>query len=153
MFQKLCTLLDIADREKSLRRDPDLTEMSALLFWPWAEPLLAAAPPDPYTVLKKAFLDSAPAVALPKGLLAQVIDVLAMVGRMIRALRTGSLRWSVRNRPYFTLASRLCYIVMQERAPGAGESFETLYQNAFPGRPTSGGKPRRRRRRNGGRKG
>ncbi len=147
MSAGLVLLLDIADREKALGREVRLEEAACLLFWPWAEPLLAQAGPDPFPVLKKAFLNSGMAVALPKGLRAQVIDILALVALMRRALRNGAMRWSVRNRPYFALASRLCFLITRERAPEAGESFETLYQDAFPGRPATGGKPRRRRRR------
>ena len=122
-----------------------LAEMSALLFWPWVESLLAGTPPDPYTVLKKAFTDAGMAVALPKGLRAQVMDVMALVGRMIRALRSGNMRWSMRGRPQFVLASRLCFMVEKDRAPEAGESFESLFQQAFPARPTWGARRRRRR--------
>jgi poly(A) polymerase len=150
LFNKVCSLLDIFDREKSLRRDPGLTEMSALLFWPWAESMLAAAPPDPHTVLKKAFTDAGMAVALPKGLRAQVIDVMALVARMIRALRSGNMRWSMRGRPQYAQASRLCFLIEQNRAPEEGESFESLFQKAFPARPAWGsGRPRRRRRKKG----
>lgn len=144
LFNKVCSLLDIADREKSLRRDPGLTEMAALLFWPWAESLLIGAPPDPYTVLKKAFMNAEMAVALPKGLRAQVIDVVALVARMIRALHTGNMRWSRRGRPQFALASRLCFLIEQNRAPEAGESFENLFRQAFPARPVFGTKRRHR---------
>ncbi|HEX7503158.1 MAG TPA: polynucleotide adenylyltransferase PcnB, partial [Acidobacteriota bacterium] len=96
LFDRACALLAIADHEKSLRRDPGLAEMTALLCWPWAEPLLAGARPDPFPVLKKAFLHAGIAVALPKALLVQVIDILAMAGRMVRALRDGNMRWSLR---------------------------------------------------------
>lgn len=147
MFNKTCALLDIADREKSLGRDPGLTEMSALLFWPWAGALLAGAPPDPYTVLKEAFTDAGMAVALPKGLRAQTIDVLALGARMIRALHSGNMRWSMRGRPQFTLASRLCFLIEKNRAPEAGESFESLFQQAFPERMVRSTEQRRRRRR------
>ncbi len=143
LFDKACSLLDIADREKSLNHDLGLAEMSALLFWPWVESLLAGTPPDPYTVLKKAFTDAGMAVALPKGLRAQIMDVMALVGRMIRALRSGNMRWSMRGRPQFVLASRLCFRIEKDRAPETGESFESLFQQAFPARPIWGARRRR----------
>ncbi|MCJ7524538.1 MAG: hypothetical protein MUP71_04850 [Candidatus Aminicenantes bacterium] len=144
LFKRVGSLLDIADLEKSLRHDPGLTEMAALLFWPWAESLLSGAPPDPHTVLKKALLNAEMAVALPKGLRAQVIDIVALVARMIRALRTGNMRWSMRGRTQFAMASRLCFLIEQNRAPEAGESFEILFRQAFPERPGFGSKRRRR---------
>ncbi|HUU04257.1 MAG TPA: hypothetical protein VMZ49_00130 [Patescibacteria group bacterium] len=146
LFNKVCSLLDISDHEKSLRHDLGLTEMAALLFWPWAESLLIGAPPDPYTVLKKAFMNAEMAVALPKGLRAQVIDVVALIARMIRALHTGNMRWSLRGRLQFALASRLCFLIEQNRTPEEGESFENLFRQAFPARPLFGTKRHRRRR-------
>jgi poly(A) polymerase len=151
MFARLSSLLDIVDREKLLGRDVGMAEIGALLFWPWAEPLLAGACPDPFPVLKKAFLGADMAVALPKGLRAEVIDVLCLVGRMARALRDGNMRWSLRGRPRFPIASRIGFMIAQGRVPEGGESFESLYQQAFPGRPIWGRarRPGRRRRRGG----
>jgi poly(A) polymerase len=147
LFAKSCALLDIAEREKAARRDPGLGEMSVLLFWPWVESLLAAAPPDPGTVLKKAFMDAGLAVALPKSLRAQIIDVMVLVNRMWRGLRTGNMRWSMRGRPQYQEASRLCFLIEQQRAPEEGESFESLFQKAFPERPLRENERRHRRRR------
>lgn len=146
VFNKACQLLDIADREKSLPNDLSLTELTALLFWPWAEPLLAGPRPDPFPVLKKAFQNAGMAVALPKALLAQVIDTLTITGRMVQALRDGNMRWSMRGRPQYGQASRLCFRIEQNRAPEEGDSFESLFQQAFPSRPIRGTRPRRRRR-------
>jgi poly(A) polymerase len=147
---RVAGLLEVADREKSLR-GVGLGEAACLLFWPWAEPLLAAAGPEPFPVLKRAFLESGMAVALPKGLRAHLIEVLALIARMERALRDGVMRWSIRGRPHYDLASWLFFVVRQGRAPAAGESFESLYRQAFPDRPPSAGgrsrRPRRRRRR------
>ena len=144
LFAKACALLDIADGEKALRRDPGLGEMSVLLFWPWVESLLAGAPPDPGTILRKEFMDADLAVALPKSLRAQAIDVMVLVNRMMRALRTGNMRWSMRGRPQYPQASRLCFLIEQHRVPEEGESFESLFQKAFPDAPAPG------RRRHGG---
>jgi len=147
MFARLDSLLAIADQEKRQGRDVSLAELAALLLWPWAEPRLAVSGPDPFPVLKKAFLDAGMVVALPKGLRAEVIDILSLVGRMARALRDGTMRWSARGRPQFPAASRIFFLIARGRAPEAGESFESLYQQAFPGRPTWGRPGRRRRRR------
>jgi len=148
LFAGVCVLLDIADREKALHRDPGLGEMSVLFFWPWVESLLAGTTADPATILRKEFLDAELAVALPKSLRAQAIDVMVLLNRMIRGLRSGNMRWSLRGRPQYPQASRLYFLVEQHRAPAEGESFESLFQKAFPARPLrESGRPRRRRRR------
>ena len=150
MFATSLSLLAIADAEKEAGRAPGLDELAALLLWPWAEPQLGTGGPDPFPPLKKAFLGAGMTVSLPKGLRAQVIDIMALTGRMMRALRDGVLRGSLRQRPNYALASRLCFMITQGRVPEEGESFELLFQKAFPGRsPVGGGRPRRRRRRRG----
>jgi poly(A) polymerase len=149
LFARTCDLMDIADREKALRRDPSLGEMAVLLFWPWVESLLAGAPPDPGTILRKEFVDADLAVALPKSLRAQAIDVMVLVNRMIRGLRTGNMRWSLRGRPQYAQASRLFFLIDQHRPAEEGESFESLFQKAFPARPLrerGRRRPRRRKR-------
>jgi len=146
MFAVSSSLLACADAEKEAGRPMGLDEMLSLLLWPWAAPLLSHAGPDPFPLLKKAFLGAGMVVALPKGMRAQVTDLLALAGRMVRALGDGNMRWSARSRPGYALASRLCYMIAQGRVPAAGESFEDLYQKTFPGRPLWGGSSPRRRR-------
>jgi poly(A) polymerase len=148
MFALSGSLLGIADAEKEAGRAPGLDELIAMLLWPWAAPQLGGAGPDPFPALKKAFLAAGMVVALPKGVRAQVIDLLALTGRLLRALGDGNMRWSIRQRPGYAQAARLCFMITQERVPEEGESFELLFQKAFPGRPLmGGGRPRRRRRR------
>lgn len=148
MFAVSLSLLAIADAEKEAGRAPGLDELVALLLWPWAEPQLGKGGPDPFPLLKKAFQDAGMVVSLPKGLRAQVIEVMALAGRLLRALGDGNMRWSVRQRPGYAQASRLCFMITQGRVPEDGESFELLFRKAFPGRPLmGGGRPRRRRRR------
>ncbi len=147
MFAVVRSLLAVADGEKEAGRAPDLAEMMTLLLWPWAEPQLGSGGFDPFPLLKKAFLGAGMIVSLPKGMRAQVIDLLAMVARMKRVLAGGAMRWSLRQRPGYAQASRLCVVIARARAPLEGESFESLFREAFPGRPLEGGGPRRRRRR------
>jgi poly(A) polymerase len=147
MFASASDLLEIADREKGMRRDPGLGEMTVLLFWPWVESLLAGAPHDPGSILRKEFLEADLAVALPKSLRAQAIDVMVLVHRMRLGLRTGNMRWSLRGRPQYAQASRLFFLIDRCRPPEAGESFESLFQEAFPTRPLREGRRRRPRRR------
>lgn len=146
MFAASLSLLASADAEKEAGRAVGLDELFALLLWPWAEPQLGPNGPDPFPLLKKVFLEAGMVVSLPKGLRAQVIDIMALTARMRRALRDGAMRWSLLQRANYELASRLCVMIARGRAPGAGESFESLFRQAFPGQPTMGGRARRRRR-------
>lgn len=144
---RLLHLLAQADGEKARGGRILLDEMAAILFWPWLEPLFAAEPGDMHPLLKKAFDDADMKVSLPKSLRAQVIEILVLTGKMIRALRNGRMRWSLRERPQYAPAARLCFLIETGRMSGKDESFESLFREAFPQIPTWDRKYRRRRRR------
>jgi len=145
-FARLVQFMEIEDCEKANGFRPKFDELCAILFWPWLEPQLAAAPVDSHAILKKAFQDAGMKVLLPKSLRAQVIEILVLAHKMVRALRTGRMRWSLRGRTHYAQASRLCFVIEKGRAPEGEESFDSLFGQAFPHiRPA--GPPRRRRRR------
>jgi poly(A) polymerase len=146
-FARLVHLLTQADGEKARGVRIALDEMAAILFWPWLEPLFAAEPGDMHPLLKKAFDDAGMKVSLPKSLRAQVIEILVLAGRMLRALRNGRMRWSLRERPQYAPAARLSFLIETGRMPGKEESFESLFRDAFPQVPTRDLRHRRRRRR------
>jgi poly(A) polymerase len=148
LFARLARLLEIEDNEKANGRKLMLDDMCAVLFWPWLEPRLAAAQGDLHTILNKEFHDAGMRVLLPKGLRAQFFEILVLAVRMIRALRTGRVRWALRGRAQYAQASRLVFLLERDRAPAGEESFESLLQQAFPQlRPSGPPRPRRRRRR------
>lgn len=147
LFAAAAALLAAADKEKEAGRAPGLDELLAMLLWPWAEPRLNAGGADPFPLLKKALQDANMLVPLPKATRAQVIDLLSLTARLRRALGDGAMRGSTRERPNYAQASRLCFLIARGRFPGEGESFASLYREAFPGMPLAGGRPRRRRRR------
>jgi poly(A) polymerase len=143
LFSRLSALLEVEDRAKSRGFLLSLEEMHALIFWPWAEPLLAGTEVDPNQVLKKAFLDAQMRTTIPRNLKANVIQIMIILSGMIRAIRTGHMRWSLQKRSHYDQASRLFFLIEKGRAPEEGESFEGLFKEAFP----LGTKWRRRRRR------
>ena len=147
-FARLVQFMEIEDCEKANGYRPKFDEMCAMFFWPWLEPRLAAAtiPGDSLAILKKAFEDAGMKVLLPKSLRAQVIDILVLADKMVRALRTGRMRWSLRGRTQYAQASRLCFVSEKGRAPEGEESFEGLFRQAFPQiRPSGPPRPHRRK--------
>ncbi len=143
LFSRLSALLEIEDRAKSQGFFLSLEEMHALIFWPWAEPLLAGEERDPNVFLKNAFLSAQMRTTIPRNLRANVIQIMIILRSMIRAIRTGHMRWSLQKRSHFDQASRLFFLIEKGRTPEGGESFEGLFKEAFP----SGTKWRRSRRR------
>lgn len=144
LFARVLSLLDLKDRTPGLGLSQE--ETYALLFWPWVEPLFAEPRGDMSVILKETYAAAKPQAILPKAMLAGVIQIQVILGSMIRGLHTGRMRWSLRERPHFGQASRLCLLVEKGRAPEAHESFASLFQQAYPGSPTGKEKRRRRRR-------
>ena len=148
-FARLVQLMEIEDCEKANGFRPKFDELCAIFFWPWLEPQLASAttPGDSHAILKKAFQDAGMSVLLPKSLRAQVTELLVLAVKMIRALRTGRVRWAMRAKAQYAQAARLCFLVEKGRAPEGEESFESLFRQAYPHAQVSTGPQRRRRQR------
>jgi poly(A) polymerase len=145
LFSRLSSLLDIEDRAKSGGFHLSQEEMYSLVFWPWMEPMFAGPPRDMSKILKDAFVTAQMRATIPRILRANVIQILIIVRSMIRALRTGRMRWSLKRSAHFEQASRLFFLIEKGRPPEQGESFESLFRQAFPSESTPGPKLRRSR--------
>jgi poly(A) polymerase len=146
LFSRLSAILDCADKAKAAGFPIPVGEMYALAFWPWAEPLLADSKEDPHKTLRNALLDAQTRITLPRSIRADVIQMYIIVAALVRALRTGHMRWSLLRRSHFDQASRLFYLIEKCRLPESGESFEALYhQTHSSGDKARGRFPRHRR--------
>jgi poly(A) polymerase len=145
LFTKLAYLLDIEKRAREAGCLLSLEETYALFFWPWMEPLFTDEGADMSPVLGDAFAGAKMQATLPRALRTDVVQILIILQHMLRALNSGRMRWSLRRRAHFPQASRLCFLIDRGRAPQEGESFESLYRQAFPSAPLSSRRRRRRR--------
>jgi len=118
--------------------------MYGLLFWPWAEPLLAAIRGDKPKVLYDAFRSSGSAALVPKILLLETVHTLVIVDHMLQALIDGKMRWSLRERPRYPEASRIASLLVEGTFGDCEDPFAVVYERRFGHRPRS--KPRRKRR-------
>jgi len=156
-FSRLTALLAAHDAAVASGAPLPLDVAYALLLWPWAAPLLPALEGDKVKPLYDLFRETKPAALVPKILLYDAVQTLAIVEQMIQALETGKMRWSLKKRPHYPGASQLASLLL-EGSFGEGEDpFAALYDRKFgsshgPGpRPSASGddrpRPRRRRRR------
>jgi hypothetical protein len=120
--------LNIEDRAKSGGFHLSQEEMYSLVLWPWMEPMFAGPPRDMSKILKDAFVTAQMRATIPRILRANVIQILIIVRTMIRALRTGRMRWSLKRSAHFEQASRLFFLIEKGRPPKQGESFESLFR-------------------------
>jgi len=150
MFSRLASLLEIKDKATAAGWPLSQEETGSLIFWPWLEGLFSGPPGDMHSLLNKAFENARTGATLPRSLRADIIQILIIFAYMVRALRTGHMRWSLQTRSHYEQASRVFYLIEKGRPPERGESFEGLFRQAFP---AGFGQRRRRRRPRGNRPG
>lgn len=147
LFGKLAGLLGAMDASRSAGQTWDQAEIYTLLFEPLAEGLLLEPPPDVHTAVLDLMLSPGTSITIPRKLRADVSQILFVLGQMLRALSSGRMRWSLRERAHYAPAGRISWLLAKGRAPNPGETFESLFQEKFGGGGTEAGRGRRRRRR------
>ena len=146
LFARMRALLAVAARDAAAGRPFSLEEMHALLFQPWLEPQVMETVGDMAAVLNEALLGAQTGAAIPRTMRAGAVQILSVAMALHRALRTGRIRGSLRNRAHFQAAARLCFLFEKGRLPDEGESFDRLFAEVRPAGPH----PVRRRRRKPG---
>ncbi len=122
LYHRLDGLLALEDRIRAAGVLLSLEEMYALVFWPWLEALLRSE---------------------------ESFDLHQALADEFQALRTGRLRWSLKQRSHWPQAERLYFLVQEGRAPEEGETFAQLFERRYPGgirAEKTGRRPVRRRR-------
>jgi len=146
LFAKLDALLAVMDRAKAAGFDLSQDEAYALFFRPWLEPLFEGAEGDTHHVLALAIAEAKTAMTIPRVVRSNAVQILDIMEPMLKALRTGRMRWSLQRRTHYAQASRLAFLIETGRPPCGEESFEGLFRAAFPSAP-AGARRRRRKRR------
>jgi hypothetical protein len=84
---------------------------------------------------------------LPRALRTDVFQILIIAEALLRAIRTGRMRWSLSVKDHFPPAVRLAFLFKTGHLPEADESFEKLFHEAHPKLPAGGFRKKRSRRR------
>lgn len=145
LFSRLSELLGVKDRAAASGLEFSLMEVYSLFFWPWLEPFFSRMGIDFHKALSDSFRDAGMRVSIPKSLRADVFQAVIIIASMIRAMRTGRMRWSLLRRAQFGKASRLFFLIFYGRPPEGEESFEASFKQAYP----AAEKPWKRHRRRG----
>ncbi len=150
-FDRQVSHLAILDRVLSAGFPLSQTEAYGLLLWAWAAKEMDDAGGDWARHLHAAFADSGARVMLPRALVADLVQTLVVVCRMIGALDSGRMRWALRRRAHYSEASRLCSLLVEREWVGDKDPFEALFRRKYGGQaPEVRPKRRRRRRRKKG---
>jgi len=143
LFSRLKTLLEIRERAVSDGFQFSREEVFALISWPWVESRIPDEKEDAYKNLNETITRAMAGSWLTKGLRADSIQILVLTHHLIKALRTGRMRWPLQHRSHYEQASRLCFLIEKGRPPQEKAPFAGLFHSLYP----STEKKRRRRRR------
>jgi poly(A) polymerase len=145
-FDRTSSLLAVLDRTLSAGISLSQVEIYALLFWAWAANQMAEAVGDRAKHLHGAFDASGTTMTLPRALTANVIQTMIIVERMIRALDSGQMRWSLRRKAHYPEATRLCSLLVRGELIEDKDPFDVLFRQKYGSAP-GGDRHKRRRRR------
>jgi poly(A) polymerase len=116
---------------------PDI--VYSLLIWPWAKTVLADVQGDKPKLLYEAFRATKPAATIPKGILLDAVQTLAIVEHMLEALSTGRMRWGLRKRAHYPGASKICSFLVRGAFGEGDDPFARIFNARFaPGREAAG---------------
>jgi len=116
-----------------------------LLFWPWAEKVLKDERnlgKDMLPVLSDELIVAGMSITIPKALKASVIQTVCIAERMIAAMETGRMRWSLKKRSRYLDASIVFSLLYKGEVIESKDPFGSIFREKYP--DSSG--PRRKRR-------
>jgi hypothetical protein len=148
--EEVVRLLDILD--KFVRRDetPSQVVSYGLLLWPWARQVIKEKGHlygDKVKLLADEFAGARVLVIIPKTLRANVIHALEILERMILAMQTGRMRWSLVKRASYKDASTLFALITLGRLVHDEDAFAAAFSEKFPLSKGIGRFQKKRRRR------
>lgn len=147
LFAALASLLGVVDHATASGAALTPSEVYALLFRPWIEPLVRDVEGDRVKVLQEVFEGARPPAQIPRPVVTDVVQTLAIVDAMMHALATGRMRWSLTRRAHYAPAARVFGLITEGSAGDGRDPFERTFRRAFGERAVSEGRKRRRRRR------
>ena len=131
LTSKILKLLEITNQTNSKGFYLSQEEIYSLLFWPWAEHLLAHRKENIQKILDEAIITNLSRINFPKKLRFGCVNTMFLLSKLFKTFHTGYIPQSWRHRPHFTQASRLCFLIEQGRAPRHGESFNGFLRNKY----------------------
>ncbi len=128
LFSKLLKLLKAKDEAISRGFQLSQEELFSLFMWPWAEHILQDKNENVQKILDEAIVKNLSRINFPKKLRIGCVHTTFLLSKLFQAFHTGYIPQSWRRRPYFTQASRLCFLIESGRAPRHGESFNNFFR-------------------------
>jgi len=147
LFAALASLLGVLDRSTAAGAPLVPAEAYALFFRPWVETALRDIEGDRVKALHEAFDSARTPAQIPRAVVTDVVQILAIVDAMMHALATGRMRWSLTRRAHYPAAARVFGLITEGSASEGGDPFERTFGRAFGRGAVPDLRKRRRRRR------
>lgn len=132
-WDTLLPLLKVVD-ERARAGSPLSNESTlTIMFWPWAEQILqSGAPPggDKMKMLQDVLFDSGMAVTIPKAMKAGITQTACIVERMLYAMQSGRMKWSLKKRSRYADASVVFSVITAGRADKEKDPFSRIFREA-----------------------
>lgn len=127
--------LNIAD--SYLRSGQGLSQdiILTLLLWPWAERILreeSGKGSDMLTILHDELLVSGMVIIIPKAVKASIVQTICIVERMLAAMKSGRMKWSLKKRSRYMDASIVFSLLYKGEIIEARDPFGKLFKESYP---------------------
>jgi poly(A) polymerase len=132
--RQLFKLLKVVDQAVKKRKNLSQEVKYTLLFWPWINQILLdnnKKDVDKVKLLQDAFAASNMPIVIPKGLRAGMIQTICIVDRMLAAMKSGRMRWSLKKRARYLDASITFSIIQKARITPEKDPFENIFRGKY----------------------
>lgn len=146
----LLRTLTLHDRVVDAGDAPTLPVSYSLLLWPWARRVLQGRGQDGSDrakLLSDELAASRMNMVIPKGIRANAVHILEILDRMMSALETGHMRWSLLKRASYHDAAALFSILTLGKTPRGEDAFRAAFNERHADTQQRGVSQRKRRRR------
>jgi poly(A) polymerase len=141
---KLLSILDGAMR-RGETRSQDVSY--GILFWPWVQWALLEKghlPGDKMKLLTDEFMASTMSITIPKGLRSNIINTLYILDRMMHAMQTGRMKWTLTKRARYSDAVTVFSLLEHGLIKHGEDSFVAAFRMKFPAQKGMGHHRRKR---------
>ncbi|HVN71562.1 MAG TPA: polynucleotide adenylyltransferase PcnB [Desulfomonilia bacterium] len=149
LASEVVRMLAILDESVRRNEQPSSVISYGMLLWPWAHQVIMEKGHlngDKMKLLVDELEGSGMSVTMPKALKANVIHALEILERMMSAIETGRMRWSLTKKASYKEAASMFALIAVGRLIHGHDAFMAAFREKFPFRDIDKLHKKRRRR-------
>ncbi|MCD6570550.1 MAG: polynucleotide adenylyltransferase PcnB [Deltaproteobacteria bacterium] len=136
-FKELLDLLGVIDNAILSGKILSYEIMLSVLFWPWIKTTLVHLDKegiDKSELLYEELCKNKMTITIPKHYKANIVKTGMILKRMLKALDTSQMKWSLRKRARYLDAATICYMIIHKRVPDEKDPFKVIFDQRWAGR-------------------